>query len=43
MIIKIIYCFFFVTESGTMESISGNLEATDELVPSLQQVNSNHS
>lgn len=26
------------TESGAMDTISSNLEATDDLVPSLQQV-----
>lgn len=30
---------FIYSESGTMESMSANLDATDDLVPSLQQVN----
>lgn len=29
-----------ISESGTMESMSANLDATDDLVPSLQQVSS---
>lgn len=47
MMSKLVFLFFFLlnaifdfyfTESGTMESMSANLDATDDLVPSLQQV-----
>lgn len=36
-------CHFVLTESGTMESMSANLDATDDLVPTLPQVNLNFS